>query len=335
MNRTASNPAENGGSDVLRKLLKILYITLMAASLPAAVWCCGVFYFLMFSRSIPWSSAAALLLAALWIGGCFFRRMTILLAAAEIGITLYFFSITPQERFSSAVWQRPWTHRPSAVILKNGSIQFKKIRDFRYRTADDFSIRYRTMTVDPAELRSLDLALSHWDGMEAVAHTMLAFNFTRNRTLVLSMETRLPEGISQNAVAGLFKQYEIIPVLGTPEDLFDLRIKFRGEDFYRYRTNATEKQARQILTAVTSYLSREPEFYNTLTCNCSTSLAFLLDSIGKDPVNDIRLLINGFSDRMLYDLGYLAHRRGESFASLKNRSYIPGKSRGTDDKKHL
>jgi hypothetical protein len=202
------------------------------------------------------------------------------------------------------------------------------VRDFRYRSEDDHTVRYRDMTVDPERLSSVDLAVSYWDGLEAVAHTMLGFNFSDGQRLVLSMETRIPEGRSQDAVAGLFKQYEIIPVLGTPQDVFDLRIKYRGEDFYLYRTNVTPEQGRLILLAVARRLNGERELYNTLTRNCSTSLAPLVEVVGKEPFRDIRVLFNGYSDRMLYELGYLKHREDESFASLRNRSYVPGKSRG-------
>ena len=97
-------------------------------------------------------------------------------------------------------------------------------------------------------------------------------------------------------MAGLFKQYEIIPVLGTPQDVFDLRIKYRGEDFYLYRTNVTPEQGRLILLAVARRLNGEREFYNTLTRNCSTSLAPLVEVVGKEPFRDIRVLFAKYAE---------------------------------------
>ena len=69
-------------------------------------------------------------------------------------------------------------------------------------------------------------------------------------------------------------------------------------------------------------LEREPEFYNSITENCTTSLAPLLREINPSFEGDIRLLLNGRSDELLYELGYLRHREGESFAELKRRSRV-------------
>jgi hypothetical protein len=38
--------------------------------------------------------------------------------------------------------------------------------------------------------------------------------------------------------------------------------------------------------------------------------------------DDIRLLLNGRSDELLFDLGLLAHRKNESFAELKRRRKV-------------
>ena len=235
---------------------------------------------------------------------------------------------TPEQRFVRTKWQDPWLVKTDIQYLPDGKIQLRNIRDFRYHSEQDYNIRYKDMTLDLNELKHIDLAVSHWDGNDAIAHTMLIFHFSRWRTLVLSMETRIPQGQNQNGIAGLFKQYEIMPVIGTPEDLLDLRSKYRGEDLFIYRINTGPEENKLVFTAVINYLQQQPEFYNTLTRNCTTSLAPLLSVLGKEPLDDIRLLINGFSDKMMYQKGYLSHREGESFASLKSRSYIRGKNSG-------
>ena len=174
-------------------------------------------------------------------------------------------------------------------------------------------------------MQSVDLAISHWDGLEAVAHTMLSFGFRDGRHLAISMETRLPEGEEQGFLPGFYKQYEILMVIALEEDLFRLRTDFRGEELYLYRTNATPEQARTMLDSLLNRavkLEREPEFYNSITENCTTSLAPLLREINPSFEGDIRLLLNGRSDELLYELGYLCHREGESFAELKQRSRV-------------
>ncbi|MBQ7206793.1 MAG: DUF4105 domain-containing protein [Lentisphaeria bacterium] len=308
-----------------RDILAVILLVLLPLPL---LWCLGVLHFLVFPENTFLTVSAGVLLFLLWLSGWFCRRAVPAAVIALLGIAAFFFSVTPSQRFAGTRWRTPWGRRPGAGFPGQGRILFRDVRDFRYRTENDYTVRYRDMTVDPARLRSVDLAVSHWDGLEAVAHTMLGFNFSDGRTLVLSMETRIPEGQEQSAVAGLFKQYEILPVLGTPEDVFDLRIKYRGEDFYLYRTCADPEQARMLLMYVARKLNGRREFYNTLTRNCSTSLVPLVEAAGLAPDLDIRLLFNGYSDRMLFQLGYLKHREGESFDSLRNRSYVPGLSRG-------
>ena len=64
----------------------------------------------------------------------------------------------------------------------------------------------------------------------------------------------------------------------------------------------------------------QPEWYNTLTTNCTTTIrrhAQLQD--GRLPL-DWRVLLNGHADEYLYDLGRLAP--GIPFEELKRRSHI-------------
>ena len=310
-------------------VLTVVRIAALAVALPLIFWSCGVFHYLLFRETLFLTALVGIFFLGLWIFGLFFQRAVWILLASQMFVGIYFLCVTPENSFQNVQWQTPWVRRPWAEFdLKEKKITFYDVRDFCYKSENDYQVRYLDMTVSPEELHSLDLAVSHWDGLESVAHTMLCFNFKNQKRLVLSMETRIPVGKKQGAVAGLFKQYEIIPVLGTPEDLFDLRIKHRGEDFYLYRTNTTPEQMRHLLRSVAVYVNLKPEFYNTLTRNCTTSLLPLVEVLALDPIDDFRLVINGFSDQLLFRLGYLHCREGETFASLKSRSYIPGKSAG-------
>lgn len=315
-------------NSVRKKLRSIFVKTALIAAVPCGIWCWGILYFVIFPDSVVLSVLSALLLFLLLGAACFFRFLLWGVWAVEAGLLIYFLSLTPAMQFKDTRWQKPWARRPEAVFTENRQIRFSNVRDFHYRSEHDYTVRYRTVTVSIEDLQHIDLALSHWDGMEAVAHTMLGMQFKNGEYLCLSLETRLPEGREQSTIGGLFKQYEIIPLLGTRRDIFDLRIKHRGEDFYLYRTALSQERSRQLLIFLAQNLKRPPQFYNTLTHNCTTALDLFLHIAGNRMIDDIRLLINGYSDQLLYELGYLKHRKGESFASLKSRSYVPGKSAG-------
>lgn len=315
-------------NEVRSKIRSIFIRIALLASCPCGIWCWGILYFVIFPESAVLSVLSAIFLFLLVGAACFFRPLLWGVWALEAGLMIYFWCLTPAMQFKDVKWQKPWERCPEAVFTENRQICFSNVRDFHYRSEHDYTVRYRTVSVSIEDLQHIDLALSHWDGIETVAHTMLGMQFKNGEYLCLSLETRLPEGKVQSSIGGLFKQYEIIPLLGTRRDIFDLRIKHRGEDFYLYRTTLSQAQSRQLLILLAGNLKRPPEFYNTLTHNCTTALDLFLHIAGNSKVDDLRLLLNGYSDQLLYELGYLKHRKGESFASLKSRSYIPGKSAG-------
>ena len=50
------------------------------------------------------------------------------------------------------------------------------VRDFEWRSDDDFTERWTTRSYDLAKLRSLDLFMSYWAGPE-MAHVIMSFGF--------------------------------------------------------------------------------------------------------------------------------------------------------------
>ena len=310
----------------MRRALLPVSALLLAA---VGIWSIGVAGF-----TFPWNGWVAAagtwgwtaVISGFWIAGWWsrFRWCWLALAVLELGALVWFLALTPERQFRETVWQSSWGRAPR-VVYSGTEATIHDVRDFVYRSEQDYDVRYRTLSFDRTGVETVDLAVSHWDGLDRIAHTMLSFGFADGRHLAVSMETRLPEGAVQGFLPGLYKQYEILMVLATEEDLFKLRTNFRGEEFYLYRTNATPAQARELLELILTgadELYRNPAYYNSITQNCTTSLAPLLRVINPTFTGDIRLLLNGRSDELLYDLGYLHHRDGESFAALKSRSRI-------------
>lgn len=171
-------------------------------------------------------------------------------------------------------WQPSWSRLPSVEINGN-EVVVTNVRNFIYRTEQDFDARYVTRRFDLDKLSTLDFAVSHWDGMEFVAHTMLSFGFEDGKHLALSAETRLPEGVEQGTIPGLYKQFNIIYILADEEDLFALRTTYRKEDMYLYRINIGRDDLKKaflgFVEKINGFHSR-PRYYNTVTANCTTEL---------------------------------------------------------------
>ncbi len=285
-------------------------------------WGAGVAFFCCpFSG---WSLGLYIFMAASMI--VFRRRSRLLpipgLVALAAAATAYFLAIPAT---NDRDWQAPWAQMPRATI--NGDMStVENIRDFHYRSETDYDARYITQSYNLAELRTLDLGVCRWDGMEAVAHTMLSFGFDDGRFLAVSAETRLDKSDVQGSLPGLFKRFELLYIFATEADLFGLRTNYRHEDLCLYRLNLSPAQIRAALETLVERANRlrvKPEFYNTLTHNCTTSLLPVLHAASPSVRYSLAATFNGFADRRGFRQGYLAHRPGETFPELKKRSLIP------------
>ena len=223
-------------------------------------------------------------------------------------------------------WQKPWALAP--VFEQQGDqLTIRNIRDFRYRTEEDSDARYRTETYDLNTLVGVDFAECHWDGMTAICHTMLSFNFADGRHLAVSAETRLPEGVEQGAIPGLYKKYGILYLFGTEEDLYGLRTNIRHEDLSIYPMNIKPQGARKLLQHYID-LAKQAEAehipYNTISGNCSTGLVSgfraLVPSMPRK--YDFLPLHNGSIAGLLFRSGALQTRTGETEEQTRLRCYV-------------
>lgn len=235
-------------------------------------------------------------------------------------VMVWFYGLEPDPQ---TVYRTPWA-RDAGVQFFSDRIAVRNVRDFHYRSENDYDVRYRSEIYDPKQVCELYLAVSHWDGQEKIAHTMLSFGFRDGRHVVLSAETGVPVGMEQNALAGLFKQFKLAMIWGTESDLLQLRTKFRRETLYFYPTTATPEAAGDLfrkLMQETAGRERHPVFYNTLVRNCTTELARPVLPILLAGGIDLRLLLNGFIDELAEESGILKLRG--SLQREKNRYRIP------------
>ena len=223
-------------------------------------------------------------------------------------------------------WQKPWALAP--VFEQQGDqLTIRNIRDFRYRTEEDSDARYRTETYDLNTLVGVDFAECHWDGMTAICHTMLSFNFADGRHLAVSAETRLPEGVEQGAIPGLYKKYGILYLFGTEEDLYGLRTNIRHEDLSIYPMNIKPQGARKLLQHYIDLAKQAEEEhlpYNTISGNCSTGLVSGFRALVPTMPRkyDFLPLHNGSIAGLLYRSSALQTRPDETEEQIRQRCYV-------------
>lgn len=309
---------------------KILFEAAFAVAAVIALWCFGAF-FRAFDLPTFVSLGAVVVLLGSLIASLFFRWALIAAVLLETVTVLSYQSLSPEQRFSKTVWQQSWRRILDVRKLDDDRYELCNVRDFLYRSENDYDVRYRDLTVSLEQLSSVDIAFSHWDNLEEIAHSMLGLNFTDGTTVVISLETRLPEGASQNALDGFYRRYELAMIAGTPEDLYGLRADHRGETLYVYRIQADPENLRDLAVSIfeqAAKLQRKPEYYNSLFRNCTTGMMPLLLGRLRNLQGDYRVMLNGLAAQLFYEKDLLAHRDDESFGALRARSLVPGICRG-------
>lgn len=245
-----------------------------------------------------------------------FFLLPVLVALAAFAI--WWFSQTPSH---NRQWADDVAHMLQADV--NGDkVMLKNVRNFEWRTETDYTPRWETREYDLSQLQTADLVLSYWMGPQ-IAHTLVSFGFSDGRYLTFSLEIRKEVGEAFSAWKGFFRQYEAILVAADEADIIKTRSNARGEDVYIYRLAIPPEQLKTLFLAYVeqaNILEKTPEFYNTLTSNCTTVVFDIAKRIVPDLPLDYRLLLSGYFAEYAHAQGGLVE--GFSYAELQEKGYI-------------
>src|SRR5262245_22894855 len=182
----------------------------------------------IYYSNLPWLGlrlALAGLFAAFAIWACWLtprRGMTAIFLAVFLGIVLWWISIAPSHDRN---WRPEVAVMPRAVI-DGDRVRLTGVRNFDYRSRNDFTVRYEEREVQLSHLIALDFYVSYF--MEGpVGHTFVSFIFDNAPPLSISIETRPEVGEGFAPVASMFKQFELIYVVGDERDLVGVRTNHR------------------------------------------------------------------------------------------------------------
>lgn len=136
---------------------------------------------------------------------------------------------------------------------------------------------------------------------------------------------RLPEGVEQGTVPGLYKQFNVIYILADEEDLFDLRTTYRKEDMYLYRINIGRENLKKAFPGLCGKSTASMNARVATTPSPPTARrSWWIRSRTTPGVRRWQWtpLFNGMCDQDAYDRGELLHLPGENFRELKKRSFL-------------
>jgi hypothetical protein len=281
----------------------------------------------VFYSDLPGAPALAAAFALGTLGAFLFlpgRRRTLLgFAVAFALLLLWWTSITPSNERD---WRREVAVLPYAT-RQGDLVTLHNVRNFDYRSEQDFDARYDERTYDLQALDAVDLIAVYWMG-DAIAHVMVSFGFGEDH-VAFSIETRTEQGEGYSSLAGFFKRYELIYVVGDERDLIGVRTSYREprEDVYLYRTRASPENGRRLFLEYVeriNQLHERPAFYNTLASNCTTDVWGLVRALSDRFPLDWRVLLSGYFPAYAYDLGGLD--TSLPFAELEAQSLINPKA---------
>jgi hypothetical protein len=287
----------------------------------------------IYYSNLPWIwlrslGALAFLAFSIWAVWLSRRRhVGWVFVGAFLGVVIWWNTIRPSPE---GEWQPEVAVMPRAVI--DGDRVRITSRNCDYRTTGDFTVRYEDREVCLTNLTSVDFFLSYWRP-GPVAHTFLSFNFDNAPPVCISIEIKAKAGETFSVIPTLFKQFQLIYVVGDERDLVRVRINFRHEEVYLYRIRTSPETARQLFLV---YLDRintladHPEFYHLLANSCTVNIVRYANAAGRNEGRfDIRHLLNGYVDHYLYSRGLVD--TSLPFAELRRRSRINETAQAADN----
>lgn len=202
---------------------------------------------------------------------------------------------------------RDWEKQDALLPIiswSGNSVNIENIRDHRWKTDTDFIPWYYTGSFNLDEIEKVYYIITPFSDKDGPAHTMLSFSFSGWKNIVLSPEIRKERGESFDALNGVLNQYEIQYIVATESDIIKLRTNYRKNEVYMYPINTPKEKIAWVFRSMlirADKLTKEPEFYNTLWNNCTTSVLSAANALRHEKLQWwIYTLLPSHSDELVY-----------------------------------
>jgi hypothetical protein len=237
------------------------------------------------------------------------RRAAALALAVAVGIAVAWLMFAALVQPSNARDWSPDQARLATADFDGDALTVHNVRNARYRSTTDYDVHWETRRYRLDELESAWFVVEPFSDWRGPAHTFLSFGFRDGRYLAVSAEVRKERGESYSPLKGLFRQYELMLVVGDERDLIGLRALHRRDEVFLYRLKATPAESRALLAGLlrqANAFNATPVFYNTVSANCTSTIVDAVESLrpGTVPMS-WRTLLPGYSDDLAFDLGLL------------------------------
>ena len=205
-------------------------------------------------------------------------------------------------------WAPEHARVPHVEIVGN-KVYVGDVRNFTWHSRTDFTPGYYERVYDLDAIDSMYYVVAPmpiWDG---IAHVFVCFGFSDGQHVAVSVEGRRVVGRPYRVIPSMFRQYQLLYVVGDERDVVGLRGAIWKKPVFFYPARTTTERKRAIFLEMMERahdLEERPEYYHLITNNCMNNVTYHMRNLGGRTVpRDLRLLLTGFSDRVAYDYGFI------------------------------
>jgi len=233
---------------------------------------------------------------------------------------------------SSGTWA--WDHaRIPPAQFEGSRVTIHNFRNFEYRSAQDFTEHYEQRVVDLDQIESVWYIVTPFKSGRGAAHTFLSFGFADSTFVAVSVEARREPDEGYSLLHGVLKRYEVIYVIGDERDLIGMRAIHRNDRVLVYPIRTDVTRIRSLFVDImdrTNQLSVEPEFYNTITNNCTTNILRHVNAVAPEPIRyGTSILFPANSDKIAYERGLIETE--ESLEGARERFDVSARAKAARD----
>jgi hypothetical protein len=282
----------------------IVLVSMLAVAAAVTLWIAGAIHYDVCGAgrwgllaAAAWVAAIAVLFA-LWQPP--WQPFAALLGAAAIFL-LWWLRLKPSH-------DREW--EPTVAVLpratrEGDAVTIENVRNFEYRSLDDFTPRREARAYRLSNLRGVDVIFFNW-GVALMSHPVLVFDFGPDGRVCMSIEVRFRKGQKFSTLRSLYRRQELIFLAADERDVILRRTKYGpAQEAHLYRLIVPPEEVRAAFldyVGAINDLFETPRWYHGLTANCTTSFYRLPNSRWRI---DWRVIANGRLDRALYADGRL------------------------------
>lgn len=225
--------------------------------------------------------------------------------------------------------------RQSTAEFDGNKVTVRNVRNFRYsQDENNNTAGYYDQAYDLDKILKIWYVVDPFKEQQYAAHTFLSFEFSDGKFISITIEARKEKGQDYSLLSGLFNTYPLMYIAADERDAILLRANVRKDEIYLYPVKATPQQARLLFVDILekmNSLSEQPEWYNTFTANCTSSIAYHINKIwkGRLPKFSWQLWVTGYAEKMAFEQGLID--TSLSLPEARKKYYATGLSQKAGD----